>query len=91
MREIDLRLESLCFGASGARGPCALSVAGGLKMGAHLLCFMVFKRAGMRLLLGDAHFGQHIEDCFAFYFQLSRQIVNSNLTHPPLCPSGLSR
>jgi len=26
----------------------------------------------------------------AFDFQLSGQIVNSNLTHPPLCPSGLS-
>jgi hypothetical protein len=45
----------------------------------------------MRLLFGDANRGQRIENSFAFDFQLSGQIVNSNLTHPPLCPSGLFR
>jgi len=56
-----------------------------------LLGLVVFERAGMSLLLGDADFGQHIENGFAFDFELSCQIVNSNLTHPPLCPSGLPR
>jgi hypothetical protein len=60
-------------------------------MGANLLRLVVFKRTGMRLLFGDAHLGQHIENCFTFDFQLSGQIVNSNLAHPPLCPSGLPR
>jgi hypothetical protein len=45
----------------------------------------------MRFLLGDADFRQRIENRFAFYFQLSGQIVNSNLAHPPLCSSELSR
>ena len=45
----------------------------------------------MRFLLGDSDFGQHVENRFTFDFQLSRQIVNSNLTHPPLCPSGQFR
>lgn len=58
-------------------------------MRAYFLRFVVFERTGMCLLLGDADFGQRIENRFALYFQLSCQIVNSNLTHPPLCPSGL--
>ncbi len=91
VREIDLRLEAFGFSTRRLCRLCALTVAGGLKMRADFFRLMVFKRAGMSLLLGDADFGQHIENRFAFYFQLSCQIVNPNLTHPPLCPSGLSR
>jgi hypothetical protein len=32
--------------------------------------FVLFERTGMRLLLGDPDFGQHIENGFAFDFQL---------------------
>jgi hypothetical protein len=48
-----------------------------------------FDGAGMGLLLRDANLDKHVEDLFAFYFQLASQIVNSNL-HPPfisLCPN----
>ena len=45
----------------------------------------------MGFLLSDADFRKRIENCFAFYFQLSGQIVDSNLTHPPLFSSELSR
>jgi hypothetical protein len=45
----------------------------------------------MGFLLGDTDFRQRIEDGFAFYFQLSGQIVDSNLAHPPLSSSELSR
>jgi hypothetical protein len=60
-------------------------------MGTDLLGLVLFERAGMGLLLGDTHLRKNIENGFAFDFQLSCQIVNSNLAHPPLCPSGLSR
>jgi hypothetical protein len=40
-------------------------------MGADLLCFMLFERTGMGLLLGDTHLRQNIENRFAFDFQLS--------------------
>jgi hypothetical protein len=53
----------------------------------NLLGFVVFQRTGVRLLLGDANFRQHVENGFALYFQLSGQIVDSNFTHPPLNPS----
>jgi len=36
----------------------------------HLLSFVVFKRTGVRLLLGDAHFRERIENGFTFDFQL---------------------
>jgi len=53
-------------------------------MGTNLYCFVLFERTGMGLLLGDTDFLQHIENRFAFDFQFSGQVVNSNLTHPPL-------
>ena len=40
----------------------------------------------------DAHRGQYVKNFLALDFQLTRQIVNSNLTHPlsfPLCPANL--
>jgi hypothetical protein len=41
-----------------------------------------FNGAGVGLLLRDANLDKHVENLFAFYFQLASQIVNSNL-HPP--------
>jgi hypothetical protein len=38
----------------------------------------------MSLALGKIHRLQGVENLFTFDFQLTRQIVNSNLTHPPL-------
>jgi len=58
---------------------------------AHLLGFMVFKRAGMGLLLRDPNFGKHVKNGLALDFQFPGQIVDSNLAHPPFLPSGLSR
>ena len=60
-------------------------------MGADFLRFVVFERTGMGFFLSDPDYGERIKDCFALDFQLSGQVVNSNLAHPPLCPSGLSR
>jgi hypothetical protein len=51
---------------------------------AYFLRLVVFQRTGMGLLLGDPDFCKHIENGLALDFQFSRQIVDSNLTHPPL-------
>jgi hypothetical protein len=40
----------------------------------------------MRFFLGDSDFLKYVENSFAFNFQLSRQIVDSNLAHPPFRP-----
>jgi hypothetical protein len=37
--------------------------------------------AGVRLLFGDAYFGEPFEDFVRLYFQLPRQLVNANLLH----------
>jgi hypothetical protein len=89
--QVDLRLYAVGIGTRSAVGFRALTIARALQSGADFLRFIVLKRTGMRFLLGDPDFGQHVENRFALDFQLSCQIVNSNLTHPPLCPSGLSR
>jgi hypothetical protein len=45
---------------------------------------MRFNGTRMGLALGHAHRFQSVENLFTLDFQLTRQIVNSNLTHPPL-------
>ncbi len=91
VRQVDLGFDFVSFATvfRRARGR-GLRLGGGAEVGPHLLCFMFFHGTGVRLLLGDADFHQHIENRFAFDFQLPGQIVNSNLTHPPfLCPAPL--
>jgi len=92
VREINLGLDAIRFWATLARRfRRSRTLSGGAEVRANFVGFMVFQRTGMRLLLSDANFRQHIENGFAFYFQLPGQIVNSNLTHPPLFSSGVSR
>ena len=43
---------------------------------------MVFDGTGMRFLLGHSDLRQRVENGLALDFQFSREIVNSNLTHP---------
>jgi len=64
-------------------------------MGSYFFGFMLFKRTGMRLLLSHPDDREHVENGFAFNFQLPCEIVDSNLTHPafltPRCALGLHR
>ncbi len=57
---------------------------------AHFFGFIGFNGAGVGLFLRDADLDKHVEDLFAFYFQLASQIVNSNL-HPPFISLCLNR
>ncbi len=45
----------------------------------------------MRLACGKAQFPQNIKNFAALDFQLTRQIVDSNLTHPPLFKYALPK
>jgi hypothetical protein len=49
-----------------------------------LLSLVRFDGTRVGLALGHTHKFQSIENLFTLDFQLTRQIVNSNLTHPPL-------
>jgi hypothetical protein len=90
--EIDLGLDFIAASGTGARRFARrMRFATAAEISAHLFGFMVFKRTGVGFLLGDTHLCQRIENCFALNFQLSGQIVDSNLAHPPFRPPKLSR
>ena len=55
-----------------------------LKMRANLVGFVRFQRAGVGLAAGYADFRKNVENRARLYFQLFREIVNTNLAHPPL-------
>jgi len=92
MRKVDLRLDY--FLALGAVWFAVLGrgrrFATGAKMSPDFFGLVLLQRAGMRLLLGDPQLRKDVGDRLAFDFQLSGQIVDSNLTHPPLFPPGYS-
>jgi len=91
MRKVDLGLDFIGVRPSRAGRPTGtLCRAGGAEAGTHFIRFMVFERTGMALLLGDSDFRKYIENRLAFDFQLSCQIVDSNLAHPPFRPPDCS-
>ena len=53
-------------------------------MSTNLLRLVRFNGTRVSLAFGQAQLPQSIQNLFAFDFQLACQIVNSNLTHPPL-------
>ena len=93
MGEVDLGLDCLGVDTAGTRGlrRSLRLTRRTAKMSPHFFCLMIFKRAGMRLLLGDADFKQHVENRFAFDFQFPGQVVDSSLAHPPLFFLRISR
>jgi hypothetical protein len=53
-------------------------------MRAYLLCLFALQRTGVRLSGAQAEFRQYVQNLTAFDFHLAREIVDSNLAHPPL-------
>jgi hypothetical protein len=84
IRQVDLGLN-LVFSAGSAGG---LRRCGGfVRMRAEIFPyqhrFVLFDGAGVRLLLGYSDLGERVKNRLALDFQLPRQIVDSNLAHPP--------
>lgn len=86
VRQVDLGPDLLLPSGLGRSGRGLCSAA--LEVRAHTFGLIGLQGAGMRLFLGHADFRQRIQNRLALYFQLARQIVNSNFTHPPLSPSS---
>ena len=92
MREINLGSDFVGFGTARSRGPAGgRRLAGRAETRSHFFRFMLFKGTGMTLLLGDSDFRKHVENRLTLDFQFSRQIVDSNLAHPPFPSYGLFR
>jgi len=53
-------------------------------MRTNLLSLVQFQRTGVRLASRNAELRKNVENRSRLYFQLFREIVNTNLTHPPL-------
>jgi len=83
MREVNFRRNRLL----GARGR-SVRVAGGAcptgKIRAYFLRLVLLERTGVGLAVTQPDLRQHLKNLPALDFHLARQIVNSNLTHPPL-------
>jgi hypothetical protein len=83
MREIDFGRKAL-RSARGLRACVASRSRSALKMRANLLRFVFLQRTGMGLAGGQAELRQYVKNLPALDFHLAREIVDSNLTHPPL-------
>ncbi len=83
VRQVDLGFDFF-FAAQRTRGFRRGSLRIGLasNMSPDLVCFVVLDRTGMRLLLSHSDKRKRVENGLALDFQFSREIVNSNLTHP---------
>jgi hypothetical protein len=83
VREVKLRLQ-LIF-ASGTtrsrpRRPISTTL---LEMRLHLLRFFYADGTGVCFLFGDTDLGENVQDGLTLDFQFSRQVIDSNLIHPP--------
>jgi hypothetical protein len=54
------------------------------KMRTNLIRLVAFKRTGVRFARGNTEFLKNVENRARLYFQLFREIVDTNLAHPPL-------
>jgi hypothetical protein len=83
MREIDLGRDALW--GTGRRGaPLAGRSASTLVVRANLIRLVVLQRTGVGLAGRQAELRQYVENLPTLDFHLAREIVDSNLTHPPL-------
>jgi hypothetical protein len=56
-------------------------------MRANLIRLVVFERARVRFARGNAELRENVENRARLHFQLFREIVDTNLAHPPLFAS----
>jgi hypothetical protein len=83
VRQVDFRRHAL-LGARDGGTPVASRLGSAIKMNANLLCLVILQRTGVGLAAVQAEFHQYVKNLTALDFHLAREIVDSNLTHPPL-------
>ena len=81
--EIDLGRNCL-RGARRRTAAVARCPRSTLKLRTNFVGLVIFDRTGVGLALAQSEFRQHVKNLTALDFHLSREIVDSNLTHPPL-------
>jgi hypothetical protein len=84
VRQIDFGNDG--WRAMAGRRSCAMRRRSRVlrKMRTNLFGFVAFKRAGVRFARFYTQFRKNVENRARLYFQLFREIVDTNLAHPPL-------
>jgi hypothetical protein len=82
MGEVDFGHNALW--GTGSRRASAARTRAAVKMLAHFLGLEGFQGAGVRLAAIQAEFHQNLKNPLALDFHLACEIVDTNLTHPPL-------
>jgi hypothetical protein len=82
MGEIDFGLEALR--GTRRRGTGVPAGLGCTQLRANLVRLEILQRAGVGLAAGQAQFRQYVKNLPTLDFHLACEIVDSNLTHPPL-------
>jgi hypothetical protein len=83
VRQIDFGRNGL-GGVRRSSAALARRTVSALKMRTNLLCLKFFQRTGVGLAFGQADFRQYVQNPATLDFHLAREIVDTNLTHPPL-------
>jgi hypothetical protein len=82
MRQINLRGKGLRRTRRACAGVAPLAPM--LEVRADLVSLVILDRTRVSFTLTKAEFSEHVKNLTAFDFHLTREIVNSNLAHPPL-------
>jgi hypothetical protein len=83
VRQVDLRGNRLACACGRAASVAAGTIAA-TKIRANLYGLIFFERARVSLPRSHAHLVQNVQNFAALSLYFARQIVDSNLTHPPL-------
>jgi hypothetical protein len=84
VRQIDLRNHSLTTRPCRTAGRMPGRLRALVKMRTNLLRFIPLQRAGVSLHAIDPEFRKNVDNRTRLHFQLACQIIDTNLTHPPL-------
>jgi hypothetical protein len=90
VREIDFRDDRL-RAARRRRGRLRAMPGGMLEMRTNLLRLLQLQRTRVRFGLRNAEFRKNVENRSRLDFKLFREIVDTNLTHPPLFSSSAAK
>jgi hypothetical protein len=83
IRQVDLSLDSfVAVGGTRSLRRTRRSLGAAAEMLPHQFRFVIFQRTGVRFLLRNTHRRQNVKNFLALDFQLTGQIIDSNLTHP---------
>jgi hypothetical protein len=84
VRKIDLGDNGFRGVAAGRRACMRAVPRFPRKVRTNLLSLVQLQRTGVRLACRNAELRKNVENRSRLYFQLFREIVDTNLTHPPL-------